>query len=215
MAFTNVPLRRSAALGLAAALLGYLPAFALATLRRSAILALELPGELRDPAPMREVFEPGTATVAGWLWYDAHLVPASLPTTDVFAGRAALTNVNLLNALGGVALLLYLVPPALLVAAGYAFVRSGGITLAMAPSGGASVAVGYTPAMVLGAFLPTASATTPGGTAVVASPAGIPVIVAGLAYPLIFGALGGVLAKRRVEATDGSEPRGGTPAERA
>lgn len=202
MAFTNIPLRRSAALGLAAALLGYLPALALATLRRSSILSLELPGELRDPAPMREVFEPGTPTVAGWLWYDAHLVPASLPTTDVLAGRAALTNVNLLNALGGVALLLYLVPPVLLVAAGYAFVRSGGITPAMAHSGGASVAVGYTSVMVLGAFLVTAPVPD---SPVAASPAGIPSLAAALAYPVVFGALGGVLAKRHVRAVTGDE----------
>ena len=202
MAFTNIPLRRSGALGLAAALLGYLPAFALATLRRSAILSLELPGELRDPAPMREVFEPGTATLGGWLWYNAHLVPASLPTTDVFAGRAALTNVNLLNALGGVTLLLYLVPPVLLVAAGYAFVRSGGITIAMAPSGGASVAAGYTPAMVLGAFFVTAPVPD---VPVAASPAGIPSLAAALAYPLVFGALGGVLAKRHVRTTGDEE----------
>ncbi|QLG27657.1 hypothetical protein HUG10_08890 [Halorarum halophilum] len=204
MAFTHVPLRRSAALGLAAALLGYLPAFALATLRRSAMLAVELPGDLRDPAPMREVLEPGTATAAGWLWYNAHLVPTSVPTTDVLAGRATLTNVNFLNAVGGVAFLLYLVPPVLLVAAGYAFVRSDGIGLSMAVSGGASVAVGYTPLLVLGAFLITA----PAAEHVAAGPAGIPSLFAALVYPVVFGALGGVLAKKRVQAIEAADEEG-------
>ena len=145
---------------------------------------------------MGELFQPATATLAGWLWYNAHLVPASLPTADVRAGRAALTNVNLMNAVGGVALLLYLVPPLLLAAAGYAFVRSNGIGLSMAASGGASVAVGYTPVMVLGAFLVTA----PANAHVVASPAGIPSVFAALVYPVLFGAIGGKLAKEHVQS---------------
>lgn len=207
MAFTNIPLRRSAALGLAAALLGPLPAFALATLQRTAFLAVELPGDWREPAPMGEVFQPATTTVAGWLWYNAHLVPASLPTADAQAGRTALTNVNLLDAVGGVALLLYLVPPILLAAAGYAFVRSGGIGLSMAASGGASVAVGYTPAMVVGAFLVTA----PANARVVASPAGIPSVFAALVYPVLFGAIGGKLAKEHVQSVEAdAEPEEAT-----
>lgn len=192
MAFTHLPLRRSAGLGFVAAVLGYLPAYVLATVDRAAYLGVTLPAESGDPAPMRTVLEPATATLAGWLWYNAHFVPTSLPTADVGAGLRTLTNVNLIHAVGGVGLLLHLVPPLLLAGAGYAMVRSGSVGAAMALSGGASVAVGYIPLVIVGGFV----FTHPVESGVVASPAGIPAVVAAIAYPLVFGGAGGVLAAR-------------------
>lgn len=63
---------------------------------------------------------------------------------------------------------------------------------------GPSVAVGYAPAMVLGAFLITA----PAAAHVVATPAGIPSVFAALVYPVLFGAVCGVLAKKHVQVTE-------------
>lgn len=192
MAFTHLPIRRSAGLGLVAAALGYLPAFALAVTGRETYLGVVVPGKYADPAPMRTVLEPGSATLAGWLWYNAHFVPTSLPTTDVGTGVPVLTNVNLLDALGGVGLLLHLVPALLLAVAGYALVRSGSVGTATAFTSGASVAVGYAPVLVLGAFLLTHGVAD----GVVASPAGLPSIAAALTYPVVFGGAGGRLAAR-------------------
>lgn len=199
MAFTHLPVGRSALLGVAAYVLGYLPAYLVAAANRAAIgrVTLRPATEGVDPAPLAEVFGsvPPTWTLGGWLLYNANRAAVSLPAAGAQNGVVGLTNVDLVAALGGPALLLYLVPPVLLVGAGYLAMEWGDVGSATPWAGGGSVAAGYLPPMLLGSVVFTA-----GVGRVAASPDGVTTVFAGLAYPVVFGAVGGTLAARRRSA---------------
>ncbi|WP_327051592.1 hypothetical protein [Halomicrococcus gelatinilyticus] len=197
MAFTDLPLKRSAPLGVGAYVLGYLLAVAVTGGRVDEVMRIEIAGEYADPAPLAQILgsQSPSWVVNGWLFYNAHFVPTSLPTADAVNGMAHLTNRNLLSSLGGPLLALYLLPPLLLLGSGYLVVRSGSTFGANGVrNAGASVAVGYVPAFVLGAFVFDASAAT---ASVTATPAGLSTIFFGFGYPVAFGAVGGMLAERR------------------
>lgn len=196
MAFTHLPLRRSVLLGVAAYLLGYLPAYLVAATNRAALGRVTLRPATAgvDPAPLAEVFGsvPPTWTLGGWLLHNANRAAVSLPAAGAQNGVFGPTNVDLVAALGGPALLLYPVPPLLLVGAGYLAMEWGDVGSSTPWVGGASVAAGYLPAMLLGCLVFTA-----GVGRVAASPDGVTTVLAGIAYPVAFGALGGTLAVRR------------------
>lgn len=197
MAFTDLPLKRSAPLGVGAYVLGYLLTVAATSGRVGEVMNIAVTGEYADSAPLGQLLgvQPPSWVVGGWLFYNAHLVPTSVPTADAANGMARLTNRSLLDSLGGPLLALYLLPPLLLAAAGYLVVRSGSTFGASGErNAGASVAVGYVPAFVLGAFVFDASAAT---ASVTATPAGLSTIFFGLGYAVVFGAVGGMLAERR------------------
>ncbi|PSQ08384.1 transporter [Halobacteriales archaeon QS_6_71_20] len=207
MAFTHLPLRRSALVGAAAYGLGYLPAYAVAAANRAALADVTVPGatENIDPASLSAVFGslPPSWTLGGWLFYNAHRAAVSLPAAGARNGVFAPTNTDLIAALGGSVLGLYLVPPALLVAAGALAMEWGEIGSTTPWVGGASVAVGYAPLLVLGSFVFAASIGD-GAVTVVGSPDGLTTLLAALVYPTVFGALGGALAVRRRSAEVGT-----------
>lgn len=70
---------------------------------------------------------------------------------------------------------------------------------------GASIALGYVPPFIIGAFIFIASVAN---APVTASPAGIPAIFLDLVYPTVFGAIGGVLAEHRAERESKTLDRG-------
>jgi hypothetical protein len=120
-------------------------------------------------------------------------------------GMSRLTNRNLLATVGGPTLALYLVVPALLLAAGYVVARTANTYGANGRrNAGASIVVGYFPTFLLGAFGLTASAAN---AQTVASPAGLPAVFLGLAYPVVFGAIGGKLADWQDESESASPDR--------
>ncbi|WP_458208411.1 transporter [Haladaptatus sp. NG-SE-30] len=200
MSFTHLPLRRAAPAGIVAYVVGYLVTLGATAGRVGTVMALEVPGEYLDATPLGQIFgsTPPQWVVSGWLFYNAHFVPTSLPTADAMNGLGRLTNQNLLTEVGGSLLVLYLLPPLLLVGAGYLVVKTGTVSGANGPrNAGASVAVGYVPLFVVVAFIVTADAVN---GPITASPAGIPAIFLGLVYPLVFGAVGGILAEHRAES---------------
>ena len=201
MAFTHLPLRRSALLGAAAVVLAYLPAYAVAAANRAALGDVTLPGatENVDPASLATVFGglPPTHTLGGWLFYNAHRAAVSLPSAGAQNGVVRLTNTDLIAALGGSALALYLVPPVVLVAAGALAMEWGDIGSATPWVGGASVAVAYTPLLLLGSFVFAAGVAGGGVGGVTGSPDTVTTLLAAFVYPTVFGALGGTLAVRR------------------
>lgn len=207
MPVTHLPLRRSAPMGIIAYVVGYVLTVGATVGRVDEIMAIEMPGTVEhiDPASLGQIFgsAPPSWVVGGWIFYNTHFVPTSLPTADAMNGMSMLTNQSLLMTLGGLLLILYLLPPLLLLAAGYLAVQSGNTPGANgARNTGASVVVGYFPVFLLGAFILTANAAT---AATVASPAGLRAVFLGLVYPTVFGALGGMLAEWR------SEPSADTP----
>lgn len=116
----------------------------------------------------------------GWVVYNAHFVPTrmwlSVNVIELSAGSLALPPA-----------VYYAVPPAVLVAGGWA-------AAVRAPAGawrvvaGAAVVAGYFPAAALGAV----ATTTPAGGPVFVEAA----LLAGVAYPVAFGTIGGLIADR-------------------
>ncbi|WP_231185182.1 hypothetical protein [Haladaptatus sp. DYF46] len=203
MVRTHLPLRRTVPLGVGTFVFGYLLTFVATAGRTGEIMAIELPGRYLDPTSLSHIFggPPPRWVLSGWVFYNSHLVPTGLPTADTINGFRSLTNRSLIAMVGGPFFLLYLVPPILLIGAGYVAVRTGTTPGANGPrNAGASIAVGYLPLFVVGTFAFAASAAN---APVTATPDGIPAIFLGLVYPIVFGALGGMAAERR--SGDGTE----------
>lgn len=194
MAFTDLPFRRSIPAGLGAFITGYLVTVVIAGSRLQAVMAVTVTGEFVDQATLGRIFgsSPSPTVVGGWLFYNAQFIPTSLPTADAINGFESLTNRSLLLAIDGSLLLLYLVPFAMLLAAGYLTVRTGPTYGVRGETyGGASVALGYVPPLSIGALL--LRANVPNAPSV-ASPDGLQTVFIGLVYALVVGAIGGKLA---------------------
>lgn len=207
MVRTNLPLKRSIPAGIVAYALGYLLTVGATAGQVSTVMRLEMAGRFRDPTPLGNLLAttPSEWVVGGWSFYDAHLIPTSLPTADAGGGMSVLTNRHLLLDLGGPLLALYLLPALLLIGTGYLVARVGETHGAQGQTfAGASVALGYGLLVILGAFLFTAKA---GQARVTASPAGLRSVVFGVGYPLVFGAIGGTIADYRDyrESTAGTD----------
>jgi hypothetical protein len=133
--------------------------------------------------------------LVGWVFYNAHGVTTTLDIDVPFIGGTDV--VNFIAQGNGLSPVLYVLPPALLLAAGLAGVRvAGTAALGDALRIGPAVAVGYLPLAVAGAvlFSVTVRSSVGGPTLVTA------IGLAGVVYPLLFGtagtALGVVLADR-------------------
>ena len=147
------------------------------------------------------------AAVIGWVFYAAHTVKLRLTgtagdssttgTVSVFEWGSQLTDLT-----DAVPEILYLAVPVLvLVGAAAALVGRVPGARASASSGvavGASVVAGYLPLALLGQVLFTHTESGFGGAAsVTVGPDLIPsVVLVGLVYPVICGAIGGVLAQQ-------------------
>lgn len=128
---------------------------------------------------------PPTWLRVGWLFYGAHFVSVDRPALG--SGRASVDLVSQWNA----PLLVYLVPPVVLVAAGYLLARYVGLTDPVDGAlAGTVVSLGYAlPAW----FCVFAFRVTAGGRW--AGPAVVPgLVLAGVVYPVVFGGVGGALA---------------------
>jgi hypothetical protein len=180
----NRPFVESAAAGIVAWVLGYVFTYLL--------VATDL-----ESSPLNrfvEFFEGESATyeLVGWVFYNAHLVDISYTGIGVFSPPR-----NFVGGEDGFTVLLYLIPPALLIVAGLAIGRYQGVT---EPNGGAItgalVTPGYLILSIVGTFLFSVSVGDASG-----APDLIPaVFIAGLVYPVVFGAIGGVLAAVTSEA---------------
>jgi hypothetical protein len=126
--------------------------------------------------------------IVGWLFYNAHFASTLVDVDVPLVGGSS--TVNFIAESAAISALLYAVPALLLVAAGIALARrhlTSDEPLDAARTG-ALVVVGYLPLAIVGTFLFRVSA---GGSS--AGPDLIPALaLAGVAYPLVFGALGGL-----------------------
>ncbi|SEW27823.1 transporter [Halobacterium jilantaiense] len=129
-----------------------------------------------DPIP--------TWQVVGWLYYNAHNVAFTTPALG--SGRTAQNLV----ADGNAPMLLYLVPVVVLLLAGFVVARYADATdVESGARAGVTVAAGYAVLAAIGLFVFRYSV----GDATVHVDYALGVLLAGIVYPVVFGALGGVL----------------------
>lgn len=135
--------------------------------------------------PLVEVFggeTPAPWKIIGWLYYSAHFVESRVAVGPVTA------YVDLVAQGEGSLEVLYVVPPLLLLVAGFLVARRTGDreTLVDGAQAGALVVGGYLVLVLIGVFAFQVSGSGPD---LVPS-----LLLAGLVYPLVFGAIGGALA---------------------
>lgn len=151
-----------------------------------------------------EGLQPDAMEFAGWIFYNAHFVDVVQSSQAKDTGGAGELGIeqssNLLSesATQIPELFYYLVPVAVFTMAGYLLARrlepetTGGAVLA-----GGSVALGYAPLALVGAFgFTTSTSVTLAGVEFSVSMAPnlvMAVVVAGLALPILFGAIGAIL----------------------
>jgi hypothetical protein len=178
MAQTNsIPVVRGTLAGLFAYLFGYLVTYLLAAPRLDDLFAVQAFEFFTGENPVWKL--------SGWIFYNEHFVSTIVPRL------AGSDIVNFLQESDdGSATLLFFLPVVLLVVAGALAARgqSNGNSSAAAKAG-ASVVLGYALPALVGAqlFRLDLGNSTAGPDFVTA------ILVGGLVYPLIFGALGGVL----------------------
>ena len=131
--------------------------------------------------------EPATVDVVGWVFYNAHLVDIVFEGVPFIGGGAG----NLISEADGLSVLLYLVPPLVLLAGGLALGRYAGVrSPEKGAIAGATLLPGYLLAVVVGIMIFEVSV---GGVS--GAPDLIPAIgIAGVTYPLVFGGFGGAIA---------------------
>ena len=125
----------------------------------------------------------------GWVFYNTHFVD-TVGSFSAF-GLDVTRSINLVG--DEFSAVLYLVPALVLVAAGIAVARAAGTptTGSDAALAGGTVVAGYLPRAVAGALLFGTA-----GDAGSVGPALVPAVgLAGVVYPVVFGALGGVVAR--------------------
>lgn len=120
----------------------------------------------------------------GWLYYNAHNVAFTTPALG--SGRTAQNLV----ADGNAPMLLYLVPVVLLVLAGFVVARNAdAVDAESGARAGLTVTAGYLVLAVVG----LAAFRYSVGDSTVHVDYALGVLLAGIVYPVVFGALGGVL----------------------
>ena len=126
---------------------------------------------------------------AGMIFYNAHNVDI---TASALGQSRSVNFLGLSSGFGSIpTVVYYLVPVAALVLMGYVVAwRADGGDLASAAIAGATVTGGYLVMVILGTFLFTISV----GGASAGPDLVMSVLLAGLAYPIIAGGLGGVIA---------------------
>jgi len=142
--------------------------------------------------------EPATYELVGWVFYNAHMVDTVVEDIPLIGTRST----SYIGGEDGFTIVLYLIPVALLVAAGLALAR---YSRAETPTEGATLAAlvvpGYLLATVAGTLLFEVSVGgATGGPDLVAA-----AVLAGIVYPLVCGGLGGAVGgflERRETSTD-------------
>ena len=189
MAFTDIPLRRSIPVGIAAYAIQY-GLMLLVVLGRIGLFTqtTTLEYESIGPRTLADVLEatPPLWKFAGWILHNAHYSDLVVPV----ANYLGVPRVNLISKQGGLFTILFVLPPIVLVGAGYLAATTGptsgyrGEDLA-----GTSIIFGYLLCCIAGGLLFTFQRPTVGPA--LAST----LFIAGGVYPLVFGFLGGRLAR--------------------
>lgn len=129
-----------------------------------------------DPLP--------TWKAVGWFFYNVHFVETEIPVLGGTLNRTFLP-------MEGSQTLLYVLAPVALVGAGFAIAARFEATDANStPILGSLVVLGYLPLSILGIFVFGYEV----GTGTIAPDPVVGILLAGVAYPLVFGTIGGLFA---------------------
>ncbi len=178
----DVPLVQGSVVGFLTWVLGYLFTYLIAS------------SEIRDSQLSRFLEflgeDPATFEMVGWVFYNAHFVDV------VFEGVPFFGAESFLGGEEGFTMLLYAIPPLVLIGAGLAIGRYGGARDVSAGAvAGLTVVPGYLLLSIAGVFLfEITLGDASGAPDLVAG-----IFLAGLVFPALFGALGGVLAGSTAE----------------
>lgn len=179
----SFPLVPGAVAGVAAWLLGYVFTYLLVST------------DLRESGlnQFAQAFGNGDATyeLVGWVFFNSHFAD-----TLIDVGFFGTSTTNFVGGEDGFTALLYVIPPALILASGLAIGRYQGVTdINDGAIAGALVVPGYLILSVIGTFLFRVEAA--GGSG---QPDLLPaILLAGLVYPVVFGAIGGAIASVTAE----------------
>ncbi|WP_336133377.1 hypothetical protein [Natronomonas amylolytica] len=183
----SLPLVPGAVAGAIAWLLGYVFTYVLVS------------SDLRESTlnQFAQAFGDGDATyeLVGWVFFNSHFAD-----TIIDAGFFGTSAANFVGGEDGFTALLYVIPPLLLLASGLAIGRYQGVTDANDGAvAGAFVVPGYLVLSIVGAFLFRVEAGGASG-----QPDLLPtILLAGIVYPVVFGAIGGILASVTAEDSTG------------
>jgi hypothetical protein len=195
----RLPFRGGALAGAGAYLLGYLITYAVTVSHvRSELARMDVEAAL-------SFFGGGGIPpwkITGWYYYGAHFVDVSVTSS------AMDLSVDILGVSTGTPrVLLFFIPPVLLVVAGVLaarFARAERWTVAAAA--GLTVVPGYFALAFVGAFLTQVSILI-----AAVGPELTTALAAGFCYPVVFGSLGGVLVATIQHSRASSSPHGSNP----
>ena len=189
MAFTDIPLRRTIPIGIAAYSIQYCIVLVAAFGRiRSWLQRVTVEYQITGTLTLAEVLEgvPPLWKFGGWILHNAHYSTLVVPTSNYLG----VPRINMISQIDGVFVSLFVLPPLVLLTAGYLAATLGTTTgLRGREFAGASIIFGYLPCCISGGLLFTFQHPTVGPA--LAST----LFIAGGAYPLAFGVLGGRLAR--------------------
>jgi hypothetical protein len=196
MGFTDVPLRRSIPAGALAYVVGYLATYLAIgsqtdSLLRETTVTLPYGGGTR---PLLETVSPAPETwkAVGWFFHSAQRSKLVNPQAS-----GVTAQLDLVTSAGGQYQALYLVAPVALLVAGYLAARTGPTFGVRGEDyAGASIVLGYLPCAVAGGLLFTV------GQPAVGPNLFSTVFIAGGGYPVLFGWLGGWVARIRGDAAE-------------
>lgn len=183
----SLPLVPGALAGVASWVLGYLLTYLLVS------------SDLRESGlnQFAQAFGDGDATyeLVGWVFFNSHFAD-----TVIDAGFFGTSTANFVGGEDGFTALLYVIPPALLIAAGLAIARYRGATdVNDGAITGALVVPGYLVLSIIGTFLFRVEAGGASG-----QPDLLPtILLAGIVFPVVFGAIGGAIASVTAEDDSG------------
>jgi len=139
----------------------------------------------------------GTVDEVGWLFFGAHF--ARVERTQPFFGEGGTEKFRILaeTAVGLPAAAFYAVPVVLLIAGGFLHVASRELwdtSARVHAMAGGTVVAGYFPLAALGVFLFETQVGVEESAFTLSPELSSTIILVGLVYPLLFGAVGGLLA---------------------
>jgi len=179
----KLPVLEGAVGGVAAYVVGLILTFLLVTIDQEYTFSSSEVGE-------------STLDQIGWFFYSSHF--ANIEFSTSFPGGAGSSADNFVSEASTQfpEVVYYLVPIVVLIGVGFFIVSTLDMwdpSPADCAQAGATVVVGYLPLALLGTFLFTASAGGAGGEVSIAPELLTSLLLVGLLFPLLFGAIGGVL----------------------
>jgi len=201
MDFTDVPLRRAVPAGVVAYLVGYSVTY-LAVASRAEALLREVDIEIPYGGGVQSFYAlvepaPETWKAVGWFFHSAQF--SSVVNPQLSTGQTI--TVGLVSRVGGELLALYLVAPVVLIAVGYAVAQTGRTYGVRGEDyAGAAIVFGYLPLAAVGGLLYTVGRPAVGPSLLTS------IFLVGVAYPVVFGWVGGRVARLRESAADSATP---------